>query len=73
MVHKTLIPLTHTPLVNHNDMSLPKIICGKDLSEGLQRSKESNHQRSLCPPNTLPRERRLINTNQDTIVRSNIE
>jgi hypothetical protein len=42
MIHEFLF--THTTPINHNDVPLPEIVNGKDLSKGLQRIKEG------CPP-----------------------
>jgi hypothetical protein len=67
MVQILPIPLTHIAPINHNDMLLPKNVHGKDLPCGCQPKKESHPQKNLSPPNTLPREKTDIVTNQDTV------
>jgi hypothetical protein len=67
MVHRLHIPLTHTAPIDHNDILLPKIVNGKDLSKVHRPRKKSHPKRNLSPPNTLPREKNVIITNKDIV------
>jgi hypothetical protein len=75
MVHKILIPITHTSPINYNDMPLPQIVHGKNLTYGRRPSRKGHPQMNLNlnPPNTLPRELRAIIATQDTVEGSNSE
>jgi hypothetical protein len=73
MVYELPTPFTYTSPTDHNDVSLPKIIQGKDLSYDCQTNKKGRHQRNLSQPNTHLREKRAIVTNHDTVEESNIK
>jgi hypothetical protein len=49
MVHRLLISSTHTKPIYHNDMSLPNIVHGKNLSQGRRLSKNATFKGTLVP------------------------
>jgi hypothetical protein len=71
MVYRLSIHLAQTTLIDRNDMLLPKVVHGKDLSYDHRLSKKSRSQRNFSSPNTIPSERNTIITNKDTIEKSN--
>lgn len=62
MIHRLFASLTHTTSVHHNNMTLPKVIHGKDFSLGSRPSKEHRSQGNLIPPYTLLREALSLGT-----------
>jgi hypothetical protein len=73
MVHSPTIPFTYAAPVNHNEVPLPEIVHGKDLSKSRWPSKEGHPQRNLSPPNTLSRKAEAFDTGQGTVEESNLK
>jgi len=73
IVHGFSIPLTHITPIDHNDMSLFKVIHCKDLPKAVDQVKKSYSQRSLGLSNTLQIKRNAIISNKDIIEGANNE
>jgi hypothetical protein len=73
MVYGLPNPFAHAAPINHDNMPLPKIVNGKNLSSNCRPSKKSHFHINLGPPNTLPEEKNVIFTIKDPIEGSNIK
>jgi hypothetical protein len=74
-IHKFSMPFTHTTSVNHDNMSLSKIVQSKNFSKSCQpcKKKKKHFQKNLGLPNALPRKRMSIIAHKDPVIGSNIE
>ena len=66
MVHELPIPLIHTSPINHNDMSFPTIVHGKDFPRVADQAKKVAFK-GILVCQTLPRKKKAIITTYDTI------
>ena len=73
MINRFPIQFAKTTLINHDDLSSPKIIQSKNLPQRRQPNKEGDSGGGLSPPNALPRERGIVFVCDDLVKRFNIE
>jgi hypothetical protein len=73
MINRFPIQFAKTTLINHDDLSSPKIIQSKNFPQRRQPNKEGNSGGSLSPPNALPRERGIVFVCDDLVKIFNIE